>query len=478
MMCRPGFHASWLIASLLMTLPGTQAVGQDAASRTVKLKAPKSVVLLTIDTMRADAASFMGCPRKTTPFLDSMAARAVVFDRAYSTTSWTVPGVASMLTSLYPSAHGTLSGEIFGDKTKEVWKQTRLADELSTLAELFKAAGYRTIGVVANRHLQIGSGFEQGFDHYYDYAGFLSAEDLNKTVRQKMKQAFGPQWQQKWRQEKVFLWIHYFDPHHPYFPRKPWIEQYAPDFSKNPEAFPWRLSNSQINATFRSQRDHSMARRLTALYHSEISYTDDQVRIIFGELGVDDNTLVIFTSDHGEEIGEHGMIGHRWTLFEEVVQVPLFVWWPAVLPEGKRVGQGVSIVDILPTLAEMGAIAAPKRCQGQSLVPLLSGAAGRQDSHAYLELHPPNPSLRGLVTERWKLIRPIDSENRPLLFNLVIDPGEQKDNEPSQSQTAQQLNQQLAGWVKALPKAPETTYFSSQDKEEIEKLRALGYVDD
>jgi len=458
-----------------MTLPALQAAGQGAAP--AKLKAPRSVVLLTIDTMRADAVSFGGCPRKTTPFLDSMAARAVVFDRAYSTTSWTVPGVASMLTSLYPSAHGTLSGEIFGDQTKEVWKQTRLADELSTLAELFKEAGYRTIGVVANRHLQVGSGFEQGFDHYYEYAGFLNAEDLNKIVRNKLKQAFGPQWQQKWRQEKVFLWIHYFDPHHPYFPRKPWIEQYAPDFSSNPEAFPWRLSNSQINAAFK-RSDRTMVRRLTALYHSEISYTDNQVRILFGELGVDESTLVIFTSDHGEEIGEHGTIGHRWTLFEEAVQVPLFIWWPAVLPEGKRVGQVVSIDDILPTLAEMGAIAKVKGCQGQSLVPLLTGAAGAKDGHAFLELHPPNPSLRGMVTERWKLIRPIGSENRPLLFNLVIDPGEQQDSEPSQRQTAQQLDQQLNSWVEALPKAPETTYFSSQDKEEIEKLRALGYVDE
>jgi arylsulfatase A-like enzyme len=437
--------------------------------------APTTVVLISIDTLRADAVSFMGCEAPTSPFLDSLAASGVIFDRAYSTSSWTVPAMASIFTSRHPSSHGVVRGEIIGGKTKEVWRQTSLSPELPNLAEIFRGAGYRTVGVAANRHLQAGTGFELGFDHYYGYAGFLNAEDLNATLQKTMAEAFGEDWRKTWKNEKTFLWIHYFDPHHPYLPRKPWIEAFDPEFRTRPELFPWRLKAPELNAAF-SAEDTETIRRLRALYHSEVRYADEQLRSIYTELGLDENALVVFVSDHGEEFGERGKIGHRWTLNEELVHVPMFVSWPARLPRGKRVGDVVSIVDILPTMAELASLEVPGGVEGQSLVKHIDGASRLSGGVAYLELHPPNPALRALVSDRWKLV--LASHNRVELYDLRSDPGERKDVAAEHKEMADLLEARFNDWFGSLPEPPEAEDFSSRDQKDIEKLRALGYVDE
>ena len=462
--------------TLAVVLGLCSAVALAALDRVPDPKiAPTTVVLISIDTLRADAVSFMGCEAPTSPFLDSLASSAVIFDRAYSTSSWTVPAMASIFTSRYPSSHGVVRGEIIGGKTKEVWRQTALSPELPTLAEIFRGAGYRTVGVAANRHMQLGSGFELGFDHYYGYAGFLNAEDLNTTLQKTMTGAFGKEWRKTWRNEKTFLWIHYFDPHHPYFPREPWIEVFDPEFRTRPEVFPWRLKAPELNAAF-SADDTEMTRRLLALYHSEVRYADEQLRSVWSELGLDENALVIFVSDHGEEFGERGKIGHRWTLYEELVHVPMFISWPARFPRGKRVDDVVSVVDILPTMAELASLALPARVEGRSLASLIDGTSGSSGGVAYLELHPPNPALRALVSNRWKLV--LASHNRTELYDLRSDPGERRDVAADHRKVAELLEARFNDWLRSLPEPPEVEDFSSRDREDIEKLRALGYVDE
>lgn len=461
---------------MFVVLLGLHAAVLPAGDRVPAAKvAPTTVVLISIDTLRADAVSFMGCEALTSPFLDSLASSGVIFDRAYSTSSWTVPAVASIFTSRHPSSHGVVRGEIIGGKTKEVWRQTSLSPELPNLAEIFRGAGYRTIGVAANRHLQAGTGFELGFDHYYGYAGFLNAEDLNATLQKTMAEAFGNGWKKTWKNEKTFLWIHYFDPHHPYFPRKPWIEVFDPEFRTRPELFPWRLKAPELNAAF-SAGDTETIRRLRALYHSEIRYADEQLRSIYTELGLDDNALVIFVSDHGEEFGERGKIGHRWTLYEELVHVPMFISWPARFPRGKRVDDVVSIVDILPTMAELASLALPKGIEGQSLVKHIDGVSPSRFGVAYLELHPPNPALRALVTDRWKLV--LASHNRVELFDLRSDPSERSDVAARNKERVNHLEARFNDWFGSLPTPPVAEDFSSRDTTDIEKLRALGYVDE
>ena len=456
--------------ALFVFTAATSAFGGEPAAKS----APTTVVLVTIDTLRADAVSFMGCARPTSPFIDSLAASGVVFNRAYSTSSWTVPSIASIFTSRYPTSHGVISGEIIGGRTKEVWRQTALSPDLATMAGLFRRAGYRTVGVAANRHLQGGSGFELGFDHYYSYAGFLTAEKLNEQLRKTMVDAFGPNWRKTWRNEKVFLWIHYFDPHHPYFPKEPWIETFDPEYRDRPGLFPWRLKAPELEAVY-SPSDTAMTRRLLALYHSEVRYTDEQLRVAFADLGLDDRALVVFVADHGEEFGEHGQIGHRRTLYEEVVRVPMFISWPSQIPGGARVDDVVSVVDILPTTVGLASLAPPEGTQGRSLVPLMSGQPDSGDGTAFLEFHRTGTVLRAMVGERWKLVT--GSRIPPALYDLESDPGEKINVAADHAELAQNLVSRLAAWSQSLLPPPPATDFSSRDQEEIEKLRALGYVD-
>ncbi len=466
-----------LIAYLI--LAGLAVAATAAAEESPPESRPRVIILLSIDTLRTDALSCMGCQRPTTPFLDSLAEQGTLFSRAYSS-SWTVPAVASMLTSLHASSHGVTHGSIGpGPKgEKIVHSQPVLSGALVTLAELLRDAGYRTIGVAANRHLQEGSGFEQGFDHYFEQASFCNAERLNATVRRLMTEIEGEDWQRTWKRTPTFLWVHYFDPHHFYTPRRPWILEYAPDFQTSPEAFPSRVAAEDLNTGFDPSSDTELVRRLTALYHSEVRYTDEYARRLLADLDPGDDALVVFTSDHGEELGDRSMFGHRNTLFDEVSKVPLFIVRPSSLPQGKRIDTVVSIIDILPTIAEAAGCSLPDGIHGHSLLPLLSGTPGYQHEAALLELHPPyGDGLRALISDHWKLVRPFDKKGPPALYDLDADPQELLDVRSRKRATVKRLRRQLDSLVKSLPDPPEQQLFSNDDEQDIELLRAIGYVE-
>lgn len=192
--------------------------------------APAAVVLITIDTLRADYVSFLGHERQTTPFLDGLARRGVSFTASYAASSWTVPSMASLFSGLWPSSHGVVSGRIDAATgaagQQRVSLQPVLPSSLFTLAESFQQAGYLTIGVPSNLHLAAHLGFAQGFD-YYGPADFKPADRVNRQVVSLLREAFGGDWRAGWREGKTFLWIHYFDPHDPYQPRQPWASRYA-----------------------------------------------------------------------------------------------------------------------------------------------------------------------------------------------------------------------------------------------------------
>ena len=219
-----------------------------------------------------------------------------------------------------------------------------------------------------------------------------------------------------------------------------------------------------------------MTHRLLALYDSEVRYTDEQLRAAFADLGLDEQALVVFVSDHGEEFGEHGKIGHRRTLYEEVVRVPMFISWPAHIPRGTRVDDVVSVVDLLPTVVELASLEPPEKIEGRSLVPLMSGQPDARDGTAYLEFHRAEIPLRALVGQRWKLVT---GPRSPLaLYDLEADPGETRNVAAEHAEVTQNLVSQLDAQVRSLLPPPPVSDFSSQDRGEIEKLRALGYVDD
>jgi len=437
-------------------------------------QAPSVVVLISVDTLRADSVSFDGHTPQTTPFMDRLARDGVVFTQAYSTSSWTPPAMGSLLTGLYPTSHGVTTGNI-----QHLGRivQPPLPEALTTLAEVFRKAGYTTIGVPANRHLMASLGFGQGFDYYFGEAAFRPAPGVNGEVRRQLEKAFGPLWRVRWKQGKVFLWIHYFDPHDPYRPNRRWLDRYAPEYRKNPAAFPANIVMKDLHERF-PHPDAVVAARIRPLYEGEVAFWDQQFSLLARELGLDaDNVLLAFTADHGEEIAEHGDLGHSQSLHEELVRVPLLVHWPDGLPRGKRISAPASLIDVYPTLVKLAGLEVPSAIQGHSLVTEMRGKKPDPERPVFMELLPPKPHLLAMRAGEWKLIRSLDPGGTASLYNLSTDPGEHHDIAAAHGALVRSLQRRLAAWYKSLPPAPQQAPVPLTDKKLEQQLRSLGYID-
>lgn len=441
---------------------------------------PRTVVLVTVDTLRADYVSFGGAPTGTTPYLDSLAKDGVIFDRAYAPSSWTVPSMASLFVGRTPKSHGVISSKRHA-KTKVI-TQPALAESFVTLAESFQKAGYVTIGVPSNRHLDGRLGFAQGFDHYPDETRFLlTTPEVNRQTRLALREAFGNDWRTSWKQQKVFLWIHYFDPHAPYHARKPWIDKYAPAFATRPQLFPVNISQPALEK--RLKKPDSVYRdRVRPLYHAEVSYFDSQLERLGDELGFDDpDAALIVTSDHGEELAEHGGFFHGHSLYEEVVRVPLLVRWPRGFDRVRRTSEPASLIDVYPTLLDLCGIEAPAGLQGASLEPVLRGGTLASERGLALELGPrplkSDITLIGWIRSDWKLIRERAPGSGSQLYRLSEDPGEKHDLAATNRDLVRRLELELKRWLDAAPLPPaDRRDVATEDKELLEELKALGYV--
>jgi arylsulfatase A-like enzyme/tetratricopeptide (TPR) repeat protein len=479
-----GTPSEKLVADRLAALrsrPTTVRPPNAAAIGSPDHRVPSAVVLVTVDTLRADFVSFNGHQPQTTPFLDTLAQDAVVFSEAYAPSSWTAPSMASLFTGMAPSTHGVVTAIMDGNG--RVLSQPALAASLTTLAETFKAAGYVTVGIPANLHLAAEFGFAQGFD-YYAPADFCLANEVNSRVAIQLQRAFGPEWQTAWKRRPTFLWIHYFDPHAPYEAREPWISQYAPDFDRRPSDFPAGIHIREIKQRY-PHPGRELADHLKPLYESEISYLDDAFRRLSERLGlVDDNVLLIVTADHGEEFLDHGDLEHGHSLYQELVHVPLFVRWPDQLPRGRRVETPVSLLDLYPTFVEMLGLEAPSAFDGESILALLREDTQTAPRVLYFELrsrglaqnpHQLGVSLKGIREGEWKLIAA--DQARPVqLFDLTRDPSELIDVTAEHGEVVRRLQARLTSWLntRRLP-PPDAHPVPVADDSVRERMRALGY---
>ncbi len=439
---------------------------------------PSAVLLVVLDTLRADYVSFMGHDRQTTTFLDSLAEKGVVFTRAYAPASWTVPSMASMHTSLLPKSHGIIKGRIVtGKKKHAVIDQPVLSDSFVTLGEVFKQAGYTTVGVAANRHLARSLGFGQGFDHYYPPAHFLDAKPFGRVAERFLKKAFGEDWPRDWKRSESFIWFHYFDPHIPYSARLPWAHVFAEDYHQSPEQYPEELFIGKLKELYPSP-DADYKACVSPLYESEVAYFDEHFKRLARQMGVEDgDVLVVFTSDHGEEFGEHGGMGHGQSVYEELVHVPLMFYWPRGIPEARRVDQPVSIVDIYPTLLELAGVPAPAGLQGESLVPALFGYESEAPRELIIEQrHTGEAEQLAIVRGSWKLIVSYCEEEQLELYNLAEDPLEQRDLADEKIALVRELRWLLDKRIESLPDPPRAESRSFEDPELIEQLKNMGYM--
>ena len=324
-----------------------------------------NLLLISIDTLRADHLKCYGYNRDTSPHLDQLAREGTLFENLTATTSWTTPSHMSMFTSLYPSVHGVQT------------VNDALGDGVPTLAQCLAQSGYVTAAFVTGPLVGHRFGFNRGFEFFDD---FTAAAALPFQPRQQAglaRAATSPaitnlatQWLKKHSQENFFLFLHYFDCHHDYTPPTPFNEKFDPDYK----------GNENGRDIFRRQ-DDVMAHisvvdlaHMVALYDGGIAYTDEHVgRILqlLQDLRLSEKTLVIVLSDHGEAFLEHGKLLHGNSLYEEVLQVPLIMRLPGVIPAGKRVAGNVSQVDLMPTALGLLHVACPLQIQGIDLSPAI-----------------------------------------------------------------------------------------------------------
>ncbi|MFN0009953.1 MAG: sulfatase [Planctomycetota bacterium] len=442
---------------------------------------PSVVVLITIDTLRADAVSFHGEEPGTTPFLQSLAAEGVVFTSAYAPSSWTVPTMASLFTGVAPTSHGVVRGVVVeGDRSPSdppVHSQPVVPGSFTTLAEAFEHAGYETVGVPSNRHLADYLGFAQGFRQYFGKADFLNADRVNPLVGDHLHRAFGPEWMKTWKKKPAFLWIHYFDPHDPFTPREPWLSQRAPELARSLRDSPANLVMTDLEKRY-PEPDQALADKIRPLYYSEISYLDEHLRRLDEALGLRGNeVLLVITADHGEEIVDHGRLGHGHSLHEELVRVPLMIRWPAAVKGGRRIGTPVSLLDVYPTLSELTGIEAPEALQGRSFAPELVRDEKGAARALCFELDRSGAKAAAIFEPPWKLIHQTYPARRIQLFDLKEDPEERHDLSGAEPRIVQDLEARLMKHLNSLPPPPaDFVHVRVENESLLEQLKAFGYV--
>ena len=393
----------------------------------------RQIILISIDTCRADHLSCYGYQAKTTPNIDVVAAAGFVFEHAISPIPQTLPAHCSMLTGTIPPYHGVHDNSGYPFDHSNV-----------TLAEILKDAGFTTGAVISASVLDSKFGIDQGFDTYHDrfetsLEGEVVAERKGgETTR------LGLEWLEKHKNERFFLFLHYFDPHAAYRPPEPFASSFA------------------ANA-----------------YAGEIAYTDHCVGQILDklkELGLYDSALLIITSDHGEMLGEHGEPQHKYFIYQGVIKVPLIFKLPGQ-HKPERIKSIVGLIDILPTVCGCLNIETPEEVQGIDLSASLRGeSVSGQDRHLFCEslwatMYNGN-SLLGIVNDRFKYIQ----TTRPELYDLNDDPAESKNLVETQPQRAEVMQERLVQTLEQAAREDHPAGESQIDAQTIARIRSLGYV--
>jgi arylsulfatase len=430
-----------------------------------------NVLIVVVDTLRGDRVGAVDATSSLTPFLDGVAARGVVFRRAYAPSSWTVPSVASLLTSRQPTHHGVVSFE------------ARLADAETTFPETLAAGGYRSAGFSANFRITEGLGFAQGFEHWEVFVAQKGGWPP-KTRAPKVRAAV-LDWLDRTAGERgdapVALYVHLMEPHVPYYPGDDAHWAGVADLER-PAA---RAANEKLMTAVNFLKFDLVppptVASLERLYDAEVTAADDELEALFAALeqrGFLDDAVVVVTADHGEEFGEHGGLTHGRTLYDELLHVPLVVTAPGVVPGA--VDAPVSLLDIGPTVLELVGLLRPVAFEGRSLVPLMHGATDLASPPLIAELEPENERGRerrrhqaSVMDGDRKVVVGVDGA--PQWFDLSADPGERHPRREPASDADRALLATLErlraeGGAKATERTP-------LDAAERERLKALGYVE-
>lgn len=415
-----------------------------------------NVLLVSLDTLRADRLGSYGYPRATSPFLDQLAGEGIRFENAFVNTHGTPPSHATLFSSLYQETHRVSFGGKEAGRTRH-----GLPPEIELLPERLQAAGYRTLAVTGGGYLSEDFGFHRGFDRFVEEPDIESQVD--RLVAELSHVDRGP----------VFAFLHTYEIHSPYDP-PPEVRGQLVRQERDYEATSDNLRGHGRDPE--KTLDPAGLQFVGDLYDAGIRHTDDQLRRLFGRLdrlGFFDHHLTIIGSDHGEALGERGLLLHPATLFDELVRVPLVVVGTHVR-RGEVRARLASTIDVAPTIYAATGVDPPPIMEGNDL---LSPRAADDDGVVFSQYADHVYSVR---TKRFKLVRDRDGqgEERLRLFDLREDPGERHDLAERRPRIVASLQAKLDAWLDRLDRLEQVGGFDGElDAERIEQLRALGYVD-
>ena len=421
----------------------------------------RNVILIVADSLYARHLGAYGYERPTSPTLDRLAETGVLFGKAYSQTSWTLSSVSSLFTSHQQERHGVLE------------LNQRLDDRFETLAELFKAEGYRTAGLIQNGILWKETGLGQGFDVYetfsFEMAGLNDLVARSKAMIAEEAEA------------PLFLYVHFTPPHQPYQPPTSYIEQFVdPDYDGPVDGS--ILSCGLINRD-KPPIDSPDVQHLSNLYDAHIRFADDQIGSLLTtahERAELEDTLVIFTSDHGEAFMQHGAQGHNAHVFEEMVNVPLIFSAPgSAFAKGQQVETPVSLLDVMPTLIELFGLGVPAPLlDGISLVPYLApDAPHRPERTLFYSSRYKDELARvqfGVRADGYKLVV---KKGVAKLFDLSKDKRELNDLSGQLPIRTQALWCRLGEWWRTARAEGVRSQSSEPTQDVLDQLEGLGYMD-
>ncbi|MFT4571085.1 MAG: arylsulfatase A-like enzyme [Hyphomicrobiaceae bacterium] len=474
--------AALLLASglaLKPSAPSALVVPFTPSSGTVAGK--QNVLLISLDSLRADHVHCYGYERETSPTIDRLAAEGVRFANAISTSSWTLPAHLTMFTSRYQTSHGVA-----------VDTHT-LNSSIPTLGEIMKAAGYATAGFISGPYVAGHYGYDRGMDTYVDLSqGYDHRAEARATIASPAINEHALDWLAEHHEEPFFLFLHYFDIHYDFIPPPPYDSMFDPDYTGTMDGTLF-IERKDVNADM-NPRD---LEHIKALYDGEIRFTDEHVGLILDRLrdyGVLDNTLVVLVSDHGDEFFEHGNKGHHRTVYDEVLRVPFVVRLPGGDRAGTVIEDQASLVDVMPTILGHTGIAGPPHMEGRNI--LRTPHADNKREAVYAEFYDKRGfnvqvarrTLQSKVIQHFNRITH-PSSDAVEFYDIAADPDEQHDLHPlnpgAGARETDELDH-LAAWIdQSWRNWREFQHLGGDagpaveiDDEMAERLRQLGYVSD
>jgi arylsulfatase len=454
---------------------------------------PRGVILIVADTLRKDHLDAWGYERETAPALASLAAEGTRFADNISQGSWTKVAVNSILTSLYRSTHGIFD------------VPHRLPASVTTLAEAFRDAGYATFHTASVVFSGRNSNLQQGVEVLHERASIDGLEGYSAKTSRTYVDRLLP-WLEAHQDQPFFVFLHVFDPHSPFRPFDPydrrWIddealtqhEQYLEKIDEVVDVFHNLPSAEELEKA--GPIDPEKYLTVTkAWYDASIKAMDVEIaRLVerLEEMGLADDTLVAFVADHGEEFLEHGQSWHGHSLYGDMIDVPMLMRWPGVVPADRVIEQTTQSIDLMPTLLELAQIPVPELAQGRSLVPLMAAGEnlaefGWRGGPVFSELKNADefddfvPDAYTVIHDDWKLIWNVKvRDERPEieLFDHEADPLNLTNIAEANPEKVEELKRLIEGW-RATAEAARVTdegLEESLSPEEIEELRALGYL--